>query len=212
MTALRHERSFHNHALPELLEPALRDFYEAPGPRQIPFGSDSRVQIADTQHPIPGKWNGHSGDRDFARISGCGGSQRPILAIDRAGDSEACCITLPSVVLRRPPASPDYVDLLPHADPLTELNSERSAISYARNGVQLCQVVERQFRLLIRQGKPDDNVLTAQLTPKRIRTPLLRLRPAQTVDPNKVPLRHKKRPKARTLRNCGLSYCLSPAN
>jgi hypothetical protein len=30
------------------LEPALRDFYEAPGaPSQIPFGSDSRVQIAD---------------------------------------------------------------------------------------------------------------------------------------------------------------------
>jgi hypothetical protein len=48
MTALRHERSFHNHALRELLEPALRDFYEAPGaPRQIPFGSDLRVQIAD---------------------------------------------------------------------------------------------------------------------------------------------------------------------
>jgi hypothetical protein len=47
-SALRHERSFHNHALRELLEPALRDFHEAPGaPRQIPFGSDSRVQIAD---------------------------------------------------------------------------------------------------------------------------------------------------------------------
>jgi hypothetical protein len=45
---IRHERSFHNHALCELLEPALRDFYEAPGaPRQIPFGSDLRVQIAD---------------------------------------------------------------------------------------------------------------------------------------------------------------------
>jgi hypothetical protein len=38
--------SGHNYALRELL--ALRDFYEAPGaPRQIPFGSDSRVQIAD---------------------------------------------------------------------------------------------------------------------------------------------------------------------
>ena len=48
MSASRHERSFHNRALRELLEPALRDFYEAPGaPRQIPFGSDSRVQIAD---------------------------------------------------------------------------------------------------------------------------------------------------------------------
>ena len=47
-SALRHERSFHNHALCGLLEPALRDFYEAPGaPRQIPSGSDSRVQIAD---------------------------------------------------------------------------------------------------------------------------------------------------------------------
>jgi hypothetical protein len=53
--------------------------------RQIPFGSDSRVQIADTQHPIPGKWNDHSGDRDFARISGCGGSQRRFLRlIERA--------------------------------------------------------------------------------------------------------------------------------
>jgi hypothetical protein len=28
--ASRHERSFHNHALRELLEAALRDFYEAP--------------------------------------------------------------------------------------------------------------------------------------------------------------------------------------
>ena len=45
-----HNRSFREFAL---LEPALRDFYEAPGaPRQIPFGSDSRVQIADTQHSI----------------------------------------------------------------------------------------------------------------------------------------------------------------
>jgi hypothetical protein len=49
MAALRHERSFHNHALRRQLEPALRDFYEAPGaPRQIPFGSDSRVQIVAT--------------------------------------------------------------------------------------------------------------------------------------------------------------------
>ena len=54
-----HERSFHNDALPELLEPALRDFYEAPGaPRQIPFGSDSRVQIAEAQPPIPTFANG----------------------------------------------------------------------------------------------------------------------------------------------------------
>jgi hypothetical protein len=42
------ERSSNNHALRELLEPALRDFYEAPGaPRQIPFGSDFLVQIAE---------------------------------------------------------------------------------------------------------------------------------------------------------------------
>jgi hypothetical protein len=34
------------------LNPALRDFQEAPGvPRQIPFGSDSQVQIADEQPP-----------------------------------------------------------------------------------------------------------------------------------------------------------------
>ena len=33
------------------LEPALRDFYEAPGAhRQIPFGSDLRVQIATSNH------------------------------------------------------------------------------------------------------------------------------------------------------------------
>jgi hypothetical protein len=44
------QRSFLNHALRELLEPALRDFCEAPGaPRQIPLGSDSRIQIADQQ-------------------------------------------------------------------------------------------------------------------------------------------------------------------
>jgi hypothetical protein len=37
-----------SHALRELLEPALRDFHEPPGvPRQIPFGSDSQVQIAN---------------------------------------------------------------------------------------------------------------------------------------------------------------------
>jgi len=48
MSALRQKRPFHNHAVLELLEPALRDFYEAPGvPRQIPFGSDLQVQIAD---------------------------------------------------------------------------------------------------------------------------------------------------------------------
>src|ERR1700730_5329426 len=46
MTALRHERPFHN--------PALRDFYEAPGaPRRIPFGSDTRVQISDYEPPRP---------------------------------------------------------------------------------------------------------------------------------------------------------------
>jgi hypothetical protein len=44
----RQQRSFHGPSLRELLEPALRDFYEAAGaPRQIPFGSDSRVQIAN---------------------------------------------------------------------------------------------------------------------------------------------------------------------
>jgi hypothetical protein len=95
-----------------------------------------------------------------------------------------------------------------------ELNSEGSAESFERDGVQLCQLVERQFRFLIRQGEPDDNVLTAQLPPKPIRRPLLRLRPAQTFNPNKIPLRHRKRPKTRTLRKCDrcLSYCPSPAN
>ena len=54
MSALRHERSFLNRPLRELLEPALRDFYEAPGAhRRIPFGSDLRVQIADQQPPKP---------------------------------------------------------------------------------------------------------------------------------------------------------------
>jgi hypothetical protein len=48
MSALRQERPFHNRPLRELLEPALRDFMKALGAlRQIPFGSDSRVQIAD---------------------------------------------------------------------------------------------------------------------------------------------------------------------
>jgi hypothetical protein len=47
-SVFRYERSLHNHALRELLEPALRDFYEAPGaPRQIPFGSDMLVQPAE---------------------------------------------------------------------------------------------------------------------------------------------------------------------
>jgi len=74
--------------------------------------------------------------------------------------------------------------------------------SFDWDRVQLCQLIERQLRFPIRQGEPHNNVLTAKLAPQRIRRPLLRLRSAQTLDPNKVPLRHKKRSKSRTLRRC----------
>jgi hypothetical protein len=51
MSALRHERSFHIHALRKLLEPALRDIYEAPGaPRQISFRSDSDIPEVQLDH------------------------------------------------------------------------------------------------------------------------------------------------------------------
>jgi hypothetical protein len=81
-------------------------------------------------------------------------------------------------------------------------------VSFERDWVQLCQLVERQFRFPIRQWESDNNILTAKLTPKRIRGPFLRLWPAQTLDPNKIPFRHKKRPKTRTLQERALS-CLS---
>ena len=69
-------------------------------------------------------------------------------------------------------------------DQLTEPNSERSAVSFERDGMQLCQLVKRQFRFPSRQCESDNNVLTAKLAPQRgIRRPLLRLGSAQTLDP-----------------------------
>src|SRR5688572_22670120 len=65
--------------------------------------------------------------------------------------------------------------------------------------MQLRQLIERQLRFPIRQWKSDNNVLTAKLAPKRIRGPLLRLRSAQPIDPNQIPLSHNKRPRTRTL-------------
>src|SRR3954452_3778637 len=56
--------------------------------------------------------------------------------------------------------------------------------------MQLCQLVERQFRLAIRQHVAHNDVLTAKLAPKGIRRPLLRHRSARTFDPNEVPLHH----------------------
>ena len=47
MTASRHERSFHNHHCANCLSPPFV-IYELPGaPRQIPLGSNLRVQSAD---------------------------------------------------------------------------------------------------------------------------------------------------------------------
>ena len=62
--------------------------------------------------------------------------------------------------------------------------------------MQLGQQAKRQFRFPIRQWEADNNVLTTKLAPKRIRRPFLRFRSAQTIDPDKVPLTHNKRPKA----------------
>jgi hypothetical protein len=65
--------SFHVHSLRELLEPALRDFHEASRvPRQMPFGLDSQVQIANQQPPkrhslIVAIWRSHVDHRTDVR-------------------------------------------------------------------------------------------------------------------------------------------------
>src|SRR5215471_14104203 len=64
--------------------------------------------------------------------------------------------------------------------------------------VQLCQLVERQFCFAIRQREANNHVLTAELSPKPLRGPFLRLGSAQTLDPNKIPLRHLTRPRNRS--------------
>ena len=58
----------------------------------------------------------------------------------------------------------------------------------------LCQRIDRQLRLLIGQGKADNDVLAAKLTPEAFRRPFLRLGAARSFDPDEVPLRHEKRP------------------
>src|SRR5688500_11518746 len=77
--------------------------------------------------------------------------------------------------------------------------SDLAAASLARDRMQLRQLVERQLRVPIRQLEADDDVLTSKLAPKRIRGPFLRLRSARTLDPNKVPVGHGKRPLADTV-------------
>jgi hypothetical protein len=73
-----------------------------------------------------------------------------------------------------------------------------AAASLLRDRMQLRQLVERQFCVLIRQLESDDDVLTSKLAPKPIRGPFLRLRSARTFDPNKVPFGHGERPLADT--------------
>jgi ribosome-associated toxin RatA of RatAB toxin-antitoxin module len=71
--------------------------------------------------------------------------------------------------------------------------------SLARHRMQLGQLVERQFCILIRQLESDDDVLTSKLPPKPIRGPFLRLRSAWTLEPNQIPLGHDKRPLASSI-------------
>ena len=78
----------------------------------------------------------------FTEIRGCPPRSTP-RALDDVGPFRSLLHNASKRCAMGPPASPDYVDLLSHADPPTELNSERSAVSFARNRVQLCQLVER---------------------------------------------------------------------
>src|ERR1700756_5339444 len=68
---------------------------------------------------------------------------------------------------------------------------------FARSRVSLGQLAERQLRFLIRQRKADKHILAAELAPQRVRRPLLRLEPAQALNPDKVPLAHQRRPNRR---------------
>src|SRR5690348_12400579 len=57
------------------------------------------------------------------------------------------------------------------------------------------QLIERQLGFALGQGKTDDDVGAAELTPEALRRPFLRLRSAQAFDPDEVPLGHETSPK-----------------
>ena len=84
------------------------------------------------------------------------------------------------------------------------MRGKRRLLFPGGNGMQSCQLIEREVRFLISQRETDDDVLTADLPPKPIRRPFLRGRPAQTLDPNKVPFRH-----GATLRSWFGSRCVA---
>ena len=61
----------------------LKAVFNATGEYRV--GMPAEIMIGDSQHPIPAKWNVCSGDRGFARISGCGGrNTRFLRLVERA--------------------------------------------------------------------------------------------------------------------------------
>ena len=57
--------------------------------------------------------------------------------------------------------------------------------------MQPCKLIQRQLGFAVGQGKTDDDVVAAELAPETVRRPFLRLRSAQAIDPDEVPLGHE---------------------